>query len=92
MQPTPEEKGVRDELRVLSDVVGRDGGGREDRDAGQLDETARAVLKNDLVKGNNVLLEMRCLICRLICGIVGFNDRAYITSELGTLSKMGVRL
>ena len=32
------------------------------------------------------------LMCRFICAIIGFNDHAYIRSDLGTRSKMSVRL
>ncbi len=40
----------------------------------------------------NTLLHMRCLVCRLICGIVGFNDASYISSPIDTRQQHGVRL
>jgi hypothetical protein len=40
----------------------------------------------------NILLEMRCLLCRLIFGIVGFNDPVYIQSPVDTRQQHGVKL
>lgn len=39
-----------------------------------------------------ILLEMQNLVCRLICAIVGFDDRKYITSDLGSRQRYGVTL
>jgi len=39
----------------------------------------------------NIPLEMRCLVCRFICGIMGFNDFDYIRSSVNTRSRFGVR-
>ena len=40
----------------------------------------------------NVLLEMKYLVCRLLCGLVGFNDYGYIRSAINTRQQQGVRL
>lgn len=40
----------------------------------------------------NALLEMRVLVCRFVCAILGFNDASYITSPVNTRHKFGVRL
>ncbi len=40
----------------------------------------------------NTLLEMQCLVCRLLCGIVGFDDASYLSSPVDTRQRHGVRL
>jgi len=40
----------------------------------------------------NILLEMRCLVCRLVFGIVGFNDPDYILSPIDTRQQHGAKL
>jgi hypothetical protein len=40
----------------------------------------------------NHLLEMRALVCRFICGIVGFGDTGYITSDIDKRQQFGIRL
>jgi hypothetical protein len=38
------------------------------------------------------LMEMRALVCRVICALMGFNDASYITSRLDTRQLFLVRL
>ena len=40
----------------------------------------------------NIVLEMRCFVCRILCALIGFNDQQYIKSPLDTRQRHGVQL
>ncbi|MEO1009601.1 MAG: hypothetical protein AAFX79_13645 [Planctomycetota bacterium] len=40
----------------------------------------------------NILLEMRCLVCRFLCAMLGFNDQQYVTSPVNTRQMIEIQL
>ena len=40
----------------------------------------------------NTLVEMRNLVCRFVCAVLGFNDPSYVTSPVDTRQRFGVQI